>query len=254
MTKPPVRIGLSACFLHPDPKRNVFGVKTLLYMEQSLATKVMEADALPVLIPPAAPSMSLRHILKEVDGVIFQGGDDVSPSSYGESPIRPEWEGDPIRDQYEIALYREALEAKKPVLGICRGLQLINVAEGGTLFQDIATQKEGAQTHRDRAKYDAFEHEIRFEKDALLRQLYKGSDGGKVNSVHHQAVFRLAPSLKAEAQSVPDGIVEAVRRPGSPFVLAVQWHPEFETGAFQGRLASSPIFSAFMDAVRKAGN
>jgi len=128
-----LRIGFSACFYHPDPSRPIFKGKTLLYVEESLVHWVMREGAFCFMIPTTIQGgeVSIPVLVSELDSLILQGGSDVSPRSYGESPLKPEWSGDFVRDQYEIALTREFLAQKKPVLGICRGAQLMNVAFGG---------------------------------------------------------------------------------------------------------------------------
>ena len=165
-----LKIGLSACFFHADPKRAIFKGKTLQYLEQSMAHWMMREGALVFLIPNPEPgsSVKLRDLVAQMDGLVLQGGSDVCPKSYGEKALKPEWEGDYIRDQYEIALTREFMTQDKPVLGVCRGAQLLNVAFGGTLYQDIETQVEGARNHRNWEIYDQNFHEIRIEEGTLL--------------------------------------------------------------------------------------
>jgi putative glutamine amidotransferase len=227
-----LKIGLSACFFHPDPKRPIFKGKTLLYLEQSIAKWVMAEGALVYLIPSPAPDspVTWADLVTPLDGLVLQGGSDVSPKSYGEKALKPEWEGDYVRDQYEIALVNEFRDQGKPVLGICRGAQLLNVAFGGTLYQDITTQVPGALEHRNWDVYDHNFHGLKLESEEVIR----------VNSVHHQAVKDLGEGLKAVAWSVPDGLVEAIRAEKGPYCFAVQWHPEFQdpkdTSLFDGRV------------------
>jgi putative glutamine amidotransferase len=140
-----LKIGISACFFHPDPQRAVFKGKTLQYVEQEMAHWVMQKDAMALMIPsPEGDSrrpgsrVSVGDYARELDGLVLMGGSDVSPESYGEKPLKPEWTGDRIRDDYEIALLRSFIAAGRPVLGVCRGAQVINVGQGGTLYQDIA--------------------------------------------------------------------------------------------------------------------
>ncbi len=227
-----LKIGLSACFFHADPKRPIFKGKTLQYIEQSLARWVMAEGALAYMIPSPAPDspVTLADLVTPLEGLVLQGGSDVSPKSYGEQALKPEWEGDYIRDQYEIALVNEFRAQGKPVLGICRGAQLLNVAFGGTLNQDIKTQVPGALEHRNWDIYDQNFHGLKLISGEVTR----------VNSVHHQAVRDLGKGLRAEAWSQPDGLVEAIRAEKGPYCFAVQWHPEFQdpkdASLFDGRI------------------
>ena len=143
------RIGISACFLHADAKRPMFTGKTLQYVEQSIVHWVQSAGAAGGGDPFAGRADKARRrdaarLRLVLDGLVLHGGSDVWPGSYGEEPLKPEWSGDRVRDEYEIALLRAFLDAGKPVLGVCRGLQVINVAFGGTLYQDITTQNPAA--------------------------------------------------------------------------------------------------------------
>lgn len=250
------RIGIAPCFFHADPTRPIFKGKTLLYLEESLARWLAGAGAVPLLLPAACAALSAEALLADMDGLVLQGGSDVAPASYGELALRPEWEGDRVRDVLEIRLVEAALARGTPVLGVCRGLQLLNVALGGSLWQDIATQHPARRVHRDWAVYDGLVHEVCFTPGSWLASLYPGRAGGRVNSVHHQGVRDLAPSLSAEAVSVPDGLVEAVRYgaggndAGAPFVAAVQWHPEFQDPDDAGLLPAAPLLEDFLNAVR----
>lgn len=190
---------------------------------------ICQQGVLPVLIPDLG-SETQEAILKELDGIVFQGGNDVAPQSYGEQPLADgKWAGDAYRDQYELRIMKYALDNDLPVLAICRGMQLLNVYCGGTLYQDIATQQEGALMHRDAVAYDKIHHSIDFKGDNTLSRMYSDFPNPVVNSVHHQAVKEVGDRLSVLAVSSEDGIVEAVEYTGaSPGkVLGVQWHPEF---------------------------
>ena len=240
-----LKIGASACFFHADPKRPVFKGKTLLYLEQSIANYIQSRGALVYMIPPASGSITTRDLVSELDGLVLQGGSDVSPRSYGEEALKPEWNGDYVRDGYEIELVREFQRTKKPVLGICRGAQLINVAFDGTLYQDIETQVPKSLTHRNWDIYDQNFHEIAFAPGSSLEKLY-GKPRARVNSVHHQAIKKLGTGLVVEATSEKDGIIEAVRHTGESYVVAVQWHPEFHDPADHALLDSAPLMDSFL--------
>jgi len=256
----PLLIGVSARIYHPiKPVLDIGGVftKTLHYLEQSVAHWLMSPDVLVVMIPAIESAgmiersdMSLDAYAEHLDGLVLQGGHDLSPESYGETPLRPEWSGDAVRDRYEMELFNAFVKFGKPVLGICRGHQLINVAFGGTLYQDIEMQVPEAIEHRNAAKYDQQFHTINLVRGTRLAALFPGVTIATVNSIHHQAVKTLAPELIAEALAVPDGIVEAIRWRGPSFVFGMQWHPEFmaHTSAHEAALAGKPILQDFLGA------
>lgn len=247
-------VGISACFFHPDAQRPVFTGKTLQYVEQSIVHWVQSAGAIAFLIPsPEGPTkrgdVSLAEYADVLDGLVLEGGSDMWPGSYGEQPLRTEWSGDRVRDEYEIALTRAFVACGKPVLGVCRGLQVLNVAFGGTLYQDIATQKPGALTHRDAALYDRNFHAIEFVRGTRLARLYPGIARATVNSVHHQAIKDLAPDFTVEARCPDDGIVEAFRWNGPSYVAGVQWHPEFHDPHDAAVLDGDPLLRDFIAAI-----
>jgi len=252
----PLRIGLSARLMHVPPHELGFFGKTLQYLEQSLAHWIMANGALPFMIPTLVQGgdversvISVRDYVLALDGLVLQGGADVSPESYGEQPMRPEWAGDRIRDKFEIELVWEFVIQGKPVLGICRGEQLINVACGGTLYQDIAEQLPGAGAHRDSELYDDFHHEISLVAGTRLATLYPGVGIASVNSIHHQAIKTLGNDLIIEAHSSSDNVIEAIRWQGSGYMFGCQWHPEFQTHT-RATLDSSPIMRDFLEASR----
>ena len=230
-----LKIGLSACFSHADPQRPLFTGKTLQYVEQSIAHWIMSAGAMVVMVPcptgeTARGDVTLAHYAEWLDGVVMHGGADVWPGSYGEEPMRPEWLGDRVRDLYDLAVVEAFSQAGKPIFGVCRGLQLINVAFGGTLYQDIETQVPGSQLHRNPTEYDRHYHDIAIVPGSRLEALYPTLDRARVNSIHHQGIKRVAPEFEVEALSEPDGVPEAIRlkpAPGRGYIAATQWHPEF---------------------------
>jgi len=229
-----LKIGISACFMHADPGRALFTGKTLQYLEQSIAHWVMSTGALAVMIPSPTGAtqrgdVTLDHYAQWLDGLVLHGGADVSPLSYGEQPLEERWSGDKIRDEYEMDLVAAFERHGKPVFGVCRGLQLLNVAYGGTLYQDIQTQRPGALQHRDAVTYDGNFHTVDIQPGSALSRLYPGASRVKVNSIHHKAIKDLAAGFNVEALSNEDGLIEAIRRrdPDKSYVAAVQWHPEF---------------------------
>ena len=253
-----LKIGISACFFHPDPQRAVFKGKTLQYVEQEMAHWVMQKDAMALMIPsPEGDSrrpgsrVSVGDYARELDGLVLMGGSDVSPESYGEKPLKPEWAGDRIRDDYEITLLRAFIAAGKSVLGVCRGAQVINVAQGGTLYQDLASQFPGALNHRNWDIYDRNSHATSIVPGSGLARLYPGLTLTKTNSVHHQAARELGRDLVVEAWSEPDRVVEAIRWNGPSYVFAVQWHPEFHDRSDSSFINDTPILDDFLAHARR---
>lgn len=222
-----IKIGVSACFIHPDRNRSTFGPKTLSYMENDMAAYLARPNVLPILIPelPKAEKMAM---IKEMDGLMLQGGVDLAPESYGEKPIG-RWLGDRIRDEYELELIDLFLKVDKPVVGVCRGFQIMNTYYGGTLYQDLDSQRPECIEHRNANEYDRIYHKVRFKSGSFMEHLYSDEVNPMVNSVHHQAVKKIGTGLLPQAYSSEDDILEAFihqdHAPGK--VMAVQWHPEF---------------------------
>ena len=254
-----LKIGLSACFQHADPARPLFTGKTLQYVEQSIAHWIMSAGAMVVMVPcptgeTARGDVTLDHYAEWLDGIVMHGGADVWPGNYGEEPLREEWVGDRVRDLYDLAVVKAFAEVRKPIFGVCRGLQLINVAFGGALYQDIETQHPGAQQHRNASTYDQHFHDIQIVEGSHLAKLYPGTPRARVNSIHHQGIKRVAPDFVVEALSEPDGVPEAIRlkpAPGRGYIAATQWHPEFhKTGS--DTLDDTAILQDFLTACELA--
>ncbi|RVU48598.1 gamma-glutamyl-gamma-aminobutyrate hydrolase family protein [Lujinxingia sediminis] len=252
----PLRVGVSANWMHADPERTVYNGRPLLYMEQSMSDWFLAAGALPLMIPAPSPTcevaITAEQMVGALDALVVAGGADVWPGSYGEGALRPEWEGDRRRDEAEIALIRAALALDVPVLGICRGHQVLNVALGGTLFQDIATQVEGALRHRDAERYAGSIHEVTFLEGGYLHRIY-GQVQAFINSVHHQAIKDLAPGLRVTARSTRDSIIEGVQLDdGSDrWVVGVQWHPEFQRPEQVELVPAAPLMNDFLKAARR---
>ncbi len=255
-------IGISARIYHPVAPVPGFGGifnKTLHYLEQSVAHWVLQPHVLALMIPPVereglvqAGQMSLADYAERLDGLVLQGGTDIAPESYGETPLAPDWSGDRIRDRYEIGLFEAFVAQGKPVIGICRGCQLINVALGGTLYQDIPTQLDSAIAHRDDARFESQFHEVSLVAGSRLAALYPGVASAEINSIHHQGIKVLAPDLEVEAVAVPDGVIEAVRWRGPSYLFGMQWHPEFmvQRQFHPNQLDGAPILNEFLAAAR----
>jgi len=253
-----LKIGVSPRIFHPQPDARGIQSKTLQYLEQSVAHWVMSRDVLVFMVPTVdkdgllhRSNIRVADYARVLDALVLQGGADVSPGSYGEEPLRQDWAGDRVRDVYEIELVHEFIEAGKPVLGICRGAQLINVALGGSLYQDVNTQLPESQRHVT-DEYEKNLHEIRFAPGSGLARLYPRVEHPRVTSIHHQSIKALGRGLKVEAWSEPDGVIEAVRGGGPGYVLAVQWHPEFHHAGNRGALDCAPILEEFLSAARGA--
>lgn len=249
-----LKIGISACFFYPDPTRSAYAPKTLQYIEQSMAHWVMSGGAVPVMIPSpqgetARGDVGYADYAQWLDGLVLHGGSDVWPGNYGETPLQDEWSGDRNRDVYEQALVKAFVAAGKPVFGICRGLQLINVAFGGTLYQDIATQRPEAAAHRDAHRFDEHFHTLELVPKTRLDDLLAGADSYKINSIHHQGIKDLAPGFEVEARCPDDGMIEAIRYTGDAYVAAVQWHPEFHR-AEHDTLDDSALLTDFLQAAQ----
>lgn len=194
-----------------------------LWMLPGYMEGIARAGGLGVMLPLTDKDEDIDRILECFDGFLFTGGHDLDPSMYGQKKQEVCAETCPARDAMESKLLRKALDADKSVLGICRGLQLMNVVLGGTLYQDIPTQFPSSVNHRMKAPYGRAEHQIRVNPELPFGELPLTLG---VNSCHHQGIRDLAPALKVWAEA-PDGLVEAVYLPGKRYARAVQWHPEF---------------------------
>lgn len=259
MTRGPLKIGVSARLFHPQPEATGIQSKTLQYLEQSVAHWVMSRNALVFMVPTLdregevhRSDLRVADYAQALDGLVLQGGADISPGLYGEAALGAHWATDRVRDAYEIELLQAFVAAQKPVLGICRGAQLINVACGGTLYQDIPTQLPGAAAHVT-DDYERHQHEIRFEAGSALARLYAAGAGGRVISIHHQAIKTLGRELRVEARSLPDGVVEAIRGTGAGYLCGVQWHPEFHRPGDGATLDCGPLLEEFLGAARGRG-
>ena len=250
-------IGLSPRLLRSVPAELGFRGKTLQYLEQSVAHWVMSLGAPIVMIPTVERESVIRRsdvdvpdYVAALDGLILQGGADIDPRLYGEAHSPHLGAVDPVRDRFELDLLRGFIGAGKPVLGICRGMQLINVACGGSLHQDLVKEGATAVHHTHADAYDRHVHGLNIQPDSWFSQLYGGITRGRVNSIHHQGVERRGNGLSIEATS-EDGVVELIRGTGSQFLVGVQWHPEFHDGSDPSLLPADPLMRAFLDAAEQ---
>jgi putative glutamine amidotransferase len=257
ITQRTLKIGVSARIFHPETGAKGLRSKTLQYLEESIAQWVMSRNVLVFMVPTVntngllhPSNIRLRDYAKHLDGLVLQGGADVSPQSYAQAATRPEWSGDRARDMYELELLHEFIEAGKPVLGVCRGCQLINVAFGGTLYQDIASDVPTAIEHVSDL-YDSHYHPVHFPQGSSLAKLFPSKPEALVNSIHHQAVKDLGRDLAVEAYSGTDNLVEAIRYRKARFVMGLQWHPEFHRAGSAELLDCTPILDDFLRAARE---
>lgn len=218
-------------------------------MNHRYYTAVASAGAAPFMIPLLEDEEALRALYERLDGVFIAGGVDVDPGSYGEERHELCGRTDPPRDRVELLFARWALEEGRPLFGVCRGMQVINVAAGGTLLQDCATHHPNAIKHDyfpSSYARDYLAHPVRVEGGTRLREAF-GAESVLVNSMHHQGVARLGAGLRASAHA-PDGLVEALEGGGEAFAVGVQWHPEMLLDTDPG---TRRLFAAFIDAARE---
>jgi putative glutamine amidotransferase len=202
----------------------------LKYLHSCLSRKytqaIIHAGGIPLILPANLPPRQMTSLIPKLDGVLFSGGDDVNPRLFGEAQLPETKKVLDERDEIESVLLKSCLEKGKPVFGICRGLQIINVVLGGSLFQHIQTQYPGSIQHdRHDDIREKRHHSVTVTQGSLLARL-TGLNSLQVNTLHHQGIRDLAKGLNIGAICTEDGLIEAVERADQPFFLAVQWHPE----------------------------
>lgn len=200
-----------------------------------------KAGALPIIIPLSKPEDAKSYVDK-IDALVIPGGDDVSPIYYGEEPLSKLGKNSPKRDLFDLALIKEAHKQQKPILGICRGLQIINVAFGGSLYQDLSYKASVNVQHEQKTDLKYETHSVMIEKDSFLSNIYVSKL--MVNSYHHQAIKRIAPNFKVTAKST-DGIIEAIEHTDQK-IYAVQWHPELMA---KHNSEHQKVFDAFVKSI-----
>ncbi len=213
------------------------------WMLPDYAQGLEAAGAAPVILPLTTDKAALRRYADTFDGFLFPGGHDVDPALYGQTPGELCDVLCPQRDGMEAEFFPMALQTGKPLLGICRGIQLFNVMLGGDLYQDIPTQCPSDVEHHETSPYDKVAHCVEIQQGTPLYEAVGVAEMG-VNSYHHQGIKTLGKGLQVAAKA-PDGMVEAVYLPEHRFALAVQWHPEFSRLTDEN---SRKIFSAFVRA------
>ena len=234
MSKPIIGIG-SDVQVNPGKRDQAFTYTT--YTEA-----LRKAGAIPVLIPPQPENAA--EILSELDGIVLAGGFDCDPTVYGETPHPTVEPMDPRRQTNDLALAKVARERGVPTLGICLGLQVMNVAAGGTLVQDIDSHMETEIQHASEPENRA-RHDVTIEKGTKLASIL-GAREHNVNSSHHQAINKVGEGFRVTAHA-PDGVVEGLEDPKHPFYVGVQWHPE----DMPGEPSATSIFGAFVQAAQR---
>src|SRR5262245_6635281 len=195
------------------------------YVNSTYLHAIQQAGAVPVALPPQLSAVSIKRLVWGLDGLLLTGGGDVDPALFGELPHPTLYDVAPARDTVETIAVRIALERRRPVLAICRGIQVLNVALGGTLYQDVTTEPGTEIRHSQEAARDQPTHKIKVDPGSRLAETL-GADEIEVNSMHHQAVKAMGGDLAAVAWA-PDQIIEGIELADrSRFVLGVQWHPE----------------------------
>ncbi len=231
---------------NPGGRKDMGGNEPTYFLRARYLQAIEDVGGIPVILPLTEAGSVRRQLLTTLNGLLLTGsGPDLSPSWYGERqryryPLMSR-----ERAAFEIGLARLATEAGKPVLGICGGMQALNVALGGSLFQDISSQLPAATQHRQRAPTTKHSHWIQVAPNSLLRHILQRPKI-RVNSSHHQSVKAVASRLFASAVA-PDGVIEAIESRHHPFLLGVQWHPEF---LYDHDAMARRIFSAFLKATR----
>lgn len=224
--------------VHPDTPPILGGKETYL-------KAVIRAGGLPLIAAPAIPLSDLDQLLALGNGFLLCGGGDVDPGRFGATDCPHLDEVDPLRDEFEIELVKRLMKLDKPIMAICRGVQVLNVALGGTLICDISTQVPEAGRHDFYPDFprDMVAHQVDIQANTLLARAM-GSTKIGTNSLHHQALDRLAEGLLVNARSSTDGIIEGVEIPSKRFALGVQWHPECMPESAQ----MQQLFAAFIHA------
>lgn len=203
---------------------------------------IEEWGGVPLILPVVEKQDIIEAQLDLVDGIILTGGQDIHPLHYHSEPGLYMGAIQPKRDHHEILLVQAAAKQRKPILGICRGIQLINVAFGGTLIQDIPSEISGACAHSQNSAYDVATHNVKISRGSRLERIL-GTHELMTNSFHHQAIKNVAPHFQVNAQTL-DGVIEGIESDDDSFVLGVQWHPEVMLSVVETKL----LFQAFINA------
>jgi putative glutamine amidotransferase len=223
------------------------GEEPTVYLRTRYVRAIEAQGGIPLLLPIVSNRSAIGKLLDRIDGLLITGsGPDIDPALYGEPSrfsfriMRPE------RTGFEMILARSAMRRALPTLGICGGMQMLNVAFGGTLIQDIASEVKDHLEHRQKGEGEELTHLVRIERRSLLFRILKKTTL-RTNSFHHQAVRKLAPGFRVSARS-EDGVIEGIERPAAPFTLGIQWHPEY---LYPHQKETRRLFDAFLKAAAK---
>ena len=217
------------------------------YLNIAYIRAVQEAGGIPLLLPPHLSAPVQAALWERLNGLVLTGGGDIEPARFGQARHRKTEEVAPARDALELDLTRRAVDNDVPLFAICRGLQVLNVALGGTLIQDVSSERPGSLLHSQREPRHQPTHAVKVMGEGTRLGRVLGSLEVNVNSMHHQAIDRLGAGLR-EVAWAPDGVIEGIEMPGDErFVLGVQWHPEELVGHDQ---AARNLFTALVDAAR----
>jgi carboxylate-amine ligase len=248
-----LKFGISAKFYKKAP--GFFGETQghIQYLETNIARWLGHKGALPLMIPSLSDKSSFSSAdldpftyAKELDVLILQGGADIHPKFYGEEPDPSPYEYDEDRDLYELNLIEAFVKEGKPILGICRGFQLLNVYYKGTLYQDL--EKNGIHGHLSIAENRKHQHLVTISTNGILSDFYKNIQSGPVISIHHQGIKKLGENLRLEAYSKSDNLIEAFSHEGDNYILGVQWHPEFHDIKNEIHLDANPLLESLYKA------
>lgn len=238
-------VGLT-CDYSPEEQERAFSRgQDLYYLNCTYVRPLAEAGIAPVILPSVTAQAQVSTYVAAIDGLLLTGGDDVDPEAYGEQQMDPRWQTDRERTVFERALIGEARRVGMPIFGICRGCESLNVALGGSLYQDIPTMLPTAVPHQLPGSVRGAQHRVTIAPGSKLAVIL-GCLETEVNSFHHQAIKRLGKGVRVVA-TAPDGVVEAIEVPEDTFTVAVQWHPE----RMQDDERQHALFAGFIDAVRQ---
>ena len=245
-------IGITADLSVPNSNAAGPSREAILFLPQRYCRAVERAGGMPLVLPSMASGAGLRRMLQRLDGLAISGGNfDIHPTYYGEKPIRALGEVKQERTEFELELVTLALRRDLPLLGICGGAQAINVALGGSLYQDIATQLPGTGEHQQGAKKETGGHPIHVHAGTRLHRIL-GRRTLEVNTTHHQAVKKLGKGLIINA-TAEDGLIEGIESPSHSFVLGIQWHPEVLAPRYAHQRRIFSFFVSICRTLRRGG-